>query len=384
MIEYNAEINLNIYISEAIMEKQITSRLGFGCMRLPVDENKEIDMEQFKVMVDFALENGINYFDTAYGYHSQKSEGAVKTALVDRHPRESFILADKLPLWEVKEEGDAEKLFSTQLERTGAGYFDYYLLHAVSKERVETIRKFGLVDFVKRKQAEGKIKKIGFSYHDNLEVLEDFIGDCNWDFIQLQLNYYDMEKEDYKAQYELVKSKGIPVAIMEPVRGGFLARTVPNAQTVIENAYGKNKSASLALSYANSLEGVYIVLSGMSNMEQLQDNINTFAKPIAMDEKAQQVISGVMAEINAFSVVDCTKCAYCMPCPVGIDIPKVFETYNGYETFKDQWIIKDYIKEAEVNPTECIGCGVCASACPQAIAIPERIADFNKIAEQFK
>ncbi|MBR2028040.1 MAG: aldo/keto reductase [Oscillospiraceae bacterium] len=366
------------------MEKQITSRLGFGCMRLPVDENKEIDMEQFKAMVDCAMENGINYFDTAYGYHSEKSEGAVKTALVDRYPRERFLLADKLPLWIIESEEDVEKTFNTQLERTGAGYFDYYLLHAVNKDRVETIRKFNIVELLKKKLAEGKIKRLGFSFHDTAEVLEDFIGDYNWDFIQLQLNYYDMEREDYKQQYELVKSRNIPLAVMEPVRGGFLARTVPEAQKVIEAAYGENKSASLALSYVNSLEGVYIVLSGMSNMEQVKDNINTFANPIPMDEKAQQTIAEVLKEINAFKVVDCTKCEYCMPCPVGINIPKVFEIYNKYEMFKSEWIIKDYIKEAEVNPAECIGCGVCASSCPQAIAIPERIAEFNAIAEKLK
>jgi len=367
------------------MEKQITNRLGFGCMRLPVDENKEIDMAQFKAMVDLAVKSGINYFDTAYGYHSEKSEGAVKEALVDRYPRESFILADKMPMWKVESEEDLEKLFATQLERTGAEYFDYYLLHALNKDTIKKVRDFNAVEFVKRKQAEGKINKIGFSYHDSYEVLKDFIGDYNWDFIQLQLNYYDMEKEDYKAQYDLVRENNIPLAIMEPVRGGFLARTVPDAQTVIENAYGPAKSASLALSYANSLEGVYIVLSGMSNMEQLEDNIATFANPIPMDEKAQQTIADVMKEINAFRVVDCTKCEYCMPCPVGINIPQVFETYNKYEMFKSEWIIKDYLKEeAEVQPTECIGCGVCASRCPQAIAIPERIADFNAIAEKLK
>ena len=367
-----------------IMEKQITSRLGFGCMRLPVLENKEIDIEQFKAMVDHAMENGINYFDTAYGYHSEKSEGAVKTALVDRYPRESYFLADKLPLWLIESEEDVEKTFNTQLERTGAEYFDYYLLHAVNKNRVETIRKFNIVELLKKKLAEGKIKRLGFSFHDSAEVLANFIGDYNWDFIQLQLNYYDMEKEDYKQQYELVKSRNIPVAVMEPVRGGFLAHTVPEAQKIISENYGENKSASLALSYVNNLDGVYIVLSGMSNMEQVKDNVNTFANPIPMNEKANKVLADVMAAINAFKVVDCTKCEYCMPCPVGVNIPKVFETYNKYEMFKSEWIIKDYLKEIEVQPTECIGCGVCQSHCPQGIAIPQEIAAFNEKAEKFK
>ena len=365
------------------MDKQITSRLGFGSMRLPVN-NKEIDIEHFKSMVDYAMENGINYFDTAYGYHSEKSEGAVKTAVVDRYPRESFLLADKLPLWNVKCDEDAERLFNEQLERTGAGYFDYYLLHAVNKERVQTIRDFKLVEFLKAKQAEGKIVKIGFSFHDTVEVLQDFIDDYNWDFIQLQLNYYDMEKEDYKEQYELVKSRNIPIAVMEPVRGGFLANTVPEAQKVIKENYGENKGASLALSYVNNLEGVYIVLSGMSSLEQVKDNVSTFADPIPMDEKATKVIAGVMEKINAFKVVDCTKCEYCLPCPVGINIPKVFEVYNSYEMFKNVWGLNEGLKELEVAPNECIGCGVCAAKCPQAIVIPDRIADFNAAIEKTK
>ena len=364
------------------MEKQITSRLGFGCMRLPVLENNEIDIEQFKSMVDLALENGINYFDTAYGYHSEKSEGAVKTALVDRYPRESYLLADKMPMWLVEAEDSAEKLFSTQLERTGAGYFDYYLLHALSAPRVETARKFGLVEFLKAKKAEGKINKVGFSYHGDLATLQDFIDDYPWDFIQLQLNYYDMEKEEYKVQYEFVRSKGIPVIVMEPVRGGFLARTVPEAQKIIEANYGKDKCAALALSYVSSLDGVMLTLSGMSNMAQLEDNISTFKNPIPMDEKAEKVIADAMEQINAFKVVDCTKCEYCLPCPVGIHIPKTFEVYNSYEMFRNVWGLKEGLKELEVNPTECIGCGVCASKCPQYIAIPDRIADFNAVVEK--
>ena len=366
------------------MEKQITSRLGFGCMRLPVLENGETDIEQVKAMVDLAFENKVNYFDTAFGYHSEKSEGAVKTALVDRYPRESYFLADKMPMWKVECEEDLEKLFNIQLERTGAGYFDYYLLHALNKETIKKVRDFNAIEFVKRKKAEGKIGKIGFSYHDDLATLKDFIGDFDWEFIQLQLNYYDMEREDYKAEYELVRDMGIPVVIMEPVRGGFLARTVPGAQKVIEENYGAGKSAALALSYANSLDGVFMVLSGMSNMEQVKDNINTFSSPIPMDEKAEKVLAGVLAEINAFKVVDCTKCEYCLPCPLGIEIPKVFETYNKYEMFKSDWIIKDYIKEVAVNPDQCIGCGVCASRCPQAIAIPDEIAKFNETAEKLK
>ena len=364
------------------MDKQITSRLGFGCMRLPVLENNEIDTEQLKAMVDLALESGINYFDTAYGYHSERSEGAVKTALVDRYDRESFFLADKLPIWLVEAEDSAEKLFNTQLERTGAGYFDYYLLHAMSKPRVETARKFNLVDFLKTKKAEGKIKKVGFSYHGDLETLKDFIDDYPWDFIQLQLNYYDMEKEEYKVQYEFVRSKGIPVIVMEPVRGGFLARTVPEALKIIDANYGENKAAALALSYVDNLEGVMLTLSGMSSLEQLRDNINTFSNPIPMDEKAEKVIADAMEQINAFKVVDCTKCEYCLPCPVGIDIPKTFAVYNSYEMFKNVWGLNEGLKELSVKPDQCIGCGVCATKCPQFIAIPDRIADFNAVIEK--
>ena len=364
------------------MEKVITSRLGFGSMRMPVTEDKKVDLEHVKAMIDCSIQNNINYFDTAYFYHSGESERILKTALVERYPRESFILADKLPVSMVEKEEDVERLFNEQLEKTGAGYFDYYLIHAINKSRVETVRKYKIVDFLKAKQAEGKIVKIGFSFHDSVDVLEDFIDDYNWDFIQLQLNYYDMEKEDYKAQYDLVNSKNIPIVVMEPVRGGFLAHTVPEAQKIIEANYGENKSAALALSYVNSLDGVFMILSGMSNLDQVKDNIATFNAPIPMDEKAQQVIAEVMDAINAFKVVDCTKCEYCMPCPVGVNIPKVFETYNKYEMFKNEWMVKEALKEMEVQPTACISCGVCASHCPQAIAIPEQIAAFNQKTEK--
>ncbi len=366
------------------MEKQITCRLGFGCMRLPTLENGEIDIEQVKQMVDTALENGVNYFDTAYLYHNGESETAMKTALVQRHPREKYFLADKLPMWKVECAEDMEKIFNHQLEKTGAGYFDYYLLHALNKDTIKKVREFGAVEFVKRKQAEGKIGKIGFSYHDDTETLADFIGDYNWDFIQLQINYYDMEKDSYRQQYEMVHERNIPLVVMEPVRGGFLARTVPNAQRIIEENYGKNKSAALALSYVNSLDGVFMVLSGMSDMAQVQDNINTFKNPVPMDEKAKSTLAEVLREINSFKVVDCTKCQYCMPCPVGIDIPKVFEIYNEYEMLRNQNTTEDKIEALKVKPDACVACGKCKTHCPQSIEIPAHIGEFNAKIAQFK
>lgn len=365
------------------MEQQTISRLGFGLMRLPLDKDGKIDYPQGEEMVDKALESGITYFDTAYMYHSGESERFIGKALCQRKPRESFMLADKMPMSMVETKEDVARVFEEQLERCCVQYFDYYLLHALNKSGFQKVKDLEVLEFVKEKQRQGKIKKLGFSFHDTYDVLEDILSYTKWDFVQLQLNYYDLEQDDFKAQYKAAIKSGLPIIVMEPVRGGFLARTVPEAQKVIESAYGVDKSAALALSFVNDLPGVDLVLSGMSDNNQLNDNIATFANPIKIDEKAQAVIEKVLEEIARFKTVDCTKCEYCLPCPLGIDIPKIFKIYNDYEMFKSEFSTKNAVKGLEVQPAECIACKKCESKCPQAIKISNLIKGFAQRIEKF-
>ena len=367
------------------MDKQITSRLGFGLMRLPVLENGEIDQAQVEKMVDTALENGVNYFDTAYGYHDGKSETCIREALVKRYDHNKYFLATKLPFWKMECEEDVAKLFNEQLEKTGTDYFDYYLLHCLNKENFEKAVNFKAIEYCEKMKAEGKIKKFGFSFHDDAETLEKILKHYDkWEFIQLQLNYYDLDKEDYQKQLALANEYNLPVIVMEPVRGGFLARTVPQGKEVIDAAYGENKLAALALSYVDALPGVFLTLSGMSNMEQMVDNINTYKSPIPMDEKAEKVIADVMTAIKNFKVVDCTKCEYCMPCPAGLNIPKLFEIYSAYETFKSEWGAKESLKKEEKQPADCVGCRACENKCPQHIKISEVMQEWADKISKFK
>ncbi|MBR5251910.1 MAG: aldo/keto reductase [Oscillospiraceae bacterium] len=367
------------------MEKTITSRLGFGLMRLPLLEGGEIDMPQVCKMVDTALEAGVNYFDTAYGYHDGKSETAIREALVKRYDHSKYFLATKLPFWKMECEEDVAKLFNEQLEKTGTDFFDYYLLHCLNKENFEKAKNFKAIEYCEQMKAEGKIKKFGFSFHDDAETLEKIFKHYDkWEFVQLQLNYYDLDKEDYQKQLALANQYNIPVIVMEPIRGGFLARTVPNGKAAVDAAYGENKLAALALSYVDSLPGVFLTLSGMSNMEQMLDNIETYKAPIPMDDKAKQVISTVLTEIKNFQAVDCTKCEYCLPCPAGLDIPRLFEVWSNYEVFKSEWNAKEALKKHTAQPADCIGCRACESKCPQHIRISEEMAVWAGKIAQFK
>jgi len=373
-----------IFKGDFIMEKTITSRLGFGLMRLPMADG-EIDMPQVMKMVDTALENGVNYFDTAYGYHDGKSETAIREALVKRYDHSKYFLATKLPFWKMECEEDVAKLFNEQLEKTGADYFDYYLLHCLNKENFEKAKNFKAIEYCEKMKAEGKIKKFGFSFHDDAETLEKILKHYDkWEFVQLQLNYYDLEKEDYQKQLALANEYNLPVIVMEPVRGGFLARTVPGGKAAVDAAYGENKLAALALSYVDALPGVFLTLSGMSNMEQMLDNINTYKAPIPMDDKAKETIAKVMTEIKNFQAVDCTKCEYCMPCPKNLNIPKLFEIYSTYEVFKSEWNAKEALKEQPAQPSDCIGCRACENKCPQHIKISEEMAVWADKISKFK
>ncbi|WP_326911144.1 aldo/keto reductase [Sedimentibacter sp. MB31-C6] len=352
-------------------------KLGFGCMRFPVKDNK-IDFLQAKEMINHAISSGLNYFDTAYNYHDEESERFLGKVLPE-FPRESYFLTSKLPIWKVEKEDDAEKLFNEQLEKCNTEYFDFYLLHSMGSKRKEIMDKFNLYDFMLKKKLEGKVKHIGFSFHDTNELLEEMVSQHEWDFVQLQINYWDWNENDAKGAYEILEKRNIPCFVMEPVRGGFLASFAQAVEKHFKN-YDSNKStASWALRWVASLPNIAIVLSGMSNLTQLNDNMATFTdfKPITNDEL--KVIDRVVEDLRKIKPIPCTACRYCMDCPHGVDIPGNFGVYNDYKKTENKFLaIRNYNFIGEKNKANnCLNCGECLSKCPQHINIPEELEKVN-------
>lgn len=366
-------------------------KLGFGCMRLPVIDGdmERIDDELFCKMVDSFMEQGFTYFDTAYPYHNQMSEGAVKRCVVDRYDRDKFYLADKMPMWLAKETADYEKIFNEQLERCGVEYFDFYLLHALYKERVEEAEKLGAFEFVQRMKAEGKIKHIGFSFHDTAAVLDEILTNHpEMEFVQLQINYYDWESEKVQSRkcYETAVKHGMPVIVMEPVKGGTLASLAPQAAAVLDNLNANSSYASFAVRYAASLENVFMVLSGMSDFAQLTDNTSYMKEFKPLSEEEQEGIAKVVEELEKLPTIPCTKCRYCVDgCPQKINIPALFQAYNNVIQFGDNAVSRRSYENAVKDrglASSCVECGLCEEQCPQHLEIRSLLKDITKMFER--
>ena len=362
-------------------------KLGFGLMRLPMN-GEEVDIEQTKQMVDMFLERGFTYFDTAYGYLDGKSEEAVKTALVDRHPRDSFQLATKLPAWYVSTEEEAKAMFETSLTRTGAGYFDFFLLHNLGDKRTQSFDDFHIWDFLARKKEEGLILNLGFSMHDKAEELEKVLtAHPEMDFVQLQINYADWESPTVEARkcYETARKYGKPIIVMEPVKGGSLANLPDKVSRIFKEAAPDASLSSWAIRYAASLPGVLTVLSGMSNVEQMEDNLNTMAdfKPLSAEE--QKVIDDVTKALDSMPQVPCTACRYCEKgCPQGIAIPGIFRAVNNYMIYGNKEGAEgNYSWETREGgvASKCIECGNCEDVCPQHIQIIEELKKAKDLFE---
>ena len=355
-----------------------TSVLGFGCMRLPTKDG-QIDRQAALDMVDYAYKNGITYFDTAYPYHSQTSEPFMGEAL-KRYPRESFYLATKCPVWLCESAEDFERIFNEQLSRLQTDYFDFYLMHSMTKERFDNAEKIGIYDLIRKKQAEGKIRYVGFSFHDKFEVFQEMLEKHTWDFVQIQYNYIDPYLLDADKLYNELEARDIPCIVMEPLRGGFLSN-LPESFSSIFTGYALDRSvSSWGLRWVASHKNVKVVLSGMSNMEQLVDNMNTFSQPFALSQEEQSVVGKVVDAIKAVGTVPCTGCAYCMPCPFGVNIPKVFSIYNNYKMFQFAHKTKDeYFNQlAPENRADlCRNCKKCMQVCPQHIKIPELLKEAD-------
>jgi hypothetical protein len=355
-------------------------KLGFGLMRLPM-LGKEVDIEQTKEMVDLFLEAGFTYFDTAYGYLGGKSEEAVKTCLVDRYPRESFQLATKLPAWAGAEDAEAAKqMFYTSLERTGAGYFDFYLLHNLGAERTEIFEKYDIWNYALELKEKGLIRHLGFSMHDTAEALEQvLIAHPEAEFVQLQINYADWENEKIQSRkcYEVARKYNKPVIIMEPVKGGALAKLPEHMEKLFKDADSEASVASWAVRYAASLEGLVTVLSGMSNVQQMKDNLSFMKDFKPLSEKEQAVVASVVDALEQMEQIPCTDCKYCMKgCPEGVLIPEVFSSMNTYLRYNNVTSAQgnyNFVTRNGGKAGSCIGCGQCEAVCPQHIGIIEEL-----------
>lgn len=353
------------------------SRLGLGTMRLPCktklkrEANPMIDYEMSQQLVDMAYENGVNYFDTAFMYHAGKSEKFIGTAL-KKYPRETYFLADKLPIWMCPKISDMEKIFSKQLERTGHDYFDFYLLHSLDGKNFDKCEKFGAYDFLLKKREEGKIKNIGFSFHGSIEDLKHIVAAHQWDFAQIQMNYLDWKNQDAKTQYEILTDAGIPVIVMEPVRGGKLADVPDNVAELFKKNSPEKSIASWAIGFVASHDNVITILSGMNSKEQMADNLATLTDFVPFEEKEYRICENAAALINNNEIIPCTGCDYCADCPKGVKISSVFALYNKLKTNElNLTEAKKEYKKIDISISECINCGKCASHCPQSINIPD-------------
>lgn len=357
-----------------------TSLLGLGCMRFPTLENGEVDYEKTEQIVDYAYEHGVNYFDTAYVYHGGKSETVIGRAL-KKYPRDSFFLADKMPGWEVKTIADVERIFDEQLERCQVDYFDFYLCHSLTSEGLKIYDQVDIIGFLDQKKNEGKIRRLGFSFHDKPPVLEAILSRYDWDFVQIQLNYMDWTLQDAKRQYALIEAKGIPCVIMEPVRGGTLATLSEESCAYFKQADPSRSVASWAIRYAASLPNVLTVLSGMSNLEQVQDNTATMTDFEPLKEADYQTIETALEIYRKNITIPCTGCKYCIDCPKEIDIPGIFKLSNDFAISKNRSAFKESYGKLPVGRTaaDCISCRKCVSLCPQSIQIPEELAKIKAL-----
>lgn len=374
-------INMERYFGEN------TPKLGFGLMRLP-KKGEKIDIEQTKQMVDLFMDAGLTYFDTAYVYDNGESEKAAKAALVDRYPRESFTLCTKLCAWMgANDEKSAKQQFYTSLERTDAGYFDYYLLHALQRNNYKKYDEYHIWDFVKEQKEKGLIKYYGFSFHADPALLEELLTDHpDVDFVQLQINYADWENPGVASRecYEIARRHGKSITIMEPVKGGALADPIPDVKKLFESADPNASCASWAIRFAASLDGIITVLSGMSNIGQMKDNISYMKDFKPLSDAEQAVILKVQSVLNGDQSIPCTACHYCTDgCPMNIPIPEIFSVANrqrGNAEFRGR---REYTIATtnKGKASDCIECGQCENACPQQIDVISRL---KACAKQFE
>lgn len=345
--------------------------LGFGMMRLPGKDGR-IDLEAASAMVDKALEHGCNYFDTAYVYSgSEEFIGKV----LSKYPRDSYYLTSKMPIRMLKSKDDLERIFQEQLRRTKAGYFDFYFMHWLNAQHWAMAQEFHVWDFLEKQKAEGRIRRIGFSFHDEPELLEKIASAYPWELVQIQINYLDWEICRSREMYEILTRLGIPVAVMEPLKGGTLVNLTDSARKIFTDEKPDRSIASWGLRYVASLPNVQVVLSGMSAMEQLEDNLQTFTNFTPLTDVERETVASALEEYKKTGAVPCTGCRYCSPCPKGVDIPRNLALYNQTKaqgSAGSAGMVYDAMTERE-RASNCAACGLCRTRCPQKIDIPAQL-----------
>lgn len=367
-----------------------TSLLGMGCMRFPVIDGKDdtIDLEKAEAIIDHAYKNGVNYFDTAYIYHGGNSEGFIGKVL-SKYPRNTYNIVTKMPSFRIKEKEDVERIFYEQLANCGVDYFDFYLCHGVSDTSVDVFRstEFNIIPFLEEMQKQGKIKYLGFSSHASCEILREFASLRKWDIAQIQLNYFDWEGQKAQEQYKILEELGIPVVVMEPVRGGRLASLDEESNAILKEVAPDRSIASWAFRYLMPLTNIQTILSGMTTMEQLEENLKTFSKYDPLSDTESAALDKALANFKSKFVVPCTACRYCSDCPMKFDIPTILKRYNNFSIALEERSKINNIKQIAELPgnkiTECLNCGICADHCPQGIDIPGILQKISGLIEKY-
>lgn len=361
-------------------------KLGFGLMRLPqIGEgpSAQIDFETVCAMVDRFLEQGFTYFDTAYMYMEYQSEDILRRAVVERHPRESFTVADKMPTMFLKKKEDLSRIFQEQQQKCGVDYFDYYLLHSLNVEHYRIAQKLGAFEFVSERKRQGKVRQMGFSFHDTADVLDQILTEHpEVDFVQLQINYLDWDSDKIQSRlcYETAVRHNKPVIVMEPVKGGSLAKVPQEAELLLRHANPNASVPSWAIRYAASLDQVMMVLSGMSTMEQLEDNAGYMKDFRPLNPEEERLVERVKYIIQDSIAIPCTGCEYCTDgCPQEIPIPQCFSRYNQYKQNPSKGFSLEGLPGG--NPIDCIECGQCESICPQHLPIISLLKQVEQAAE---